>query len=353
MSDILFILKRREDFNELVHNTRGLSTGLLNSATFMVDMLNSDNITTEIEVAVDNNCIDRLVNLHKPTVVIIEALWVIPSKFALLSKLHPDVTWIIRLHSDMPFMALEGMSFEWIGDYLNHPNIVLAPNSPRMYKELQVYARSIHYNWPEDYLERKIVYLPNYYPIKPISKKLNKNKHWVDISCFGAVRPLKNHVMQAVAALEFAESLNKELRFHINIGRIEGGAHPALRNLQGMFEHLADKGHQLVGHNWMDRDAFVEVCSQMDIGMQVSFNETFNIVGADIISQGVPFVGSLDEIPWGSNYFMANPAESSSIVEALHRAYKWPRVNARLHTHNICSYSKKTRKIWAKYFKGY
>ena len=67
---ILFILKRREDYNPVAHSPKGLSTGLFNSASFMVSMLNDLGIEANIEVAIDNNCIDRLVNQHKPTHVI-------------------------------------------------------------------------------------------------------------------------------------------------------------------------------------------------------------------------------------------------------------------------------------------
>ena len=97
MSRVLFILKRREDFDAVTHSHIGLSTGLYNSAKFMDDMLTSNSITSNLEVAIDNNCIDRLVTKHKPTHVIIEALWVVPTKFSVLCKLHPDVTWIIRI----------------------------------------------------------------------------------------------------------------------------------------------------------------------------------------------------------------------------------------------------------------
>ena len=68
---ILFILKRREDYNAVTHSHIGLSTGLFNSASFMSDMLNKNGIESILEVAIDNNCIDRLLTLHQPTHVII------------------------------------------------------------------------------------------------------------------------------------------------------------------------------------------------------------------------------------------------------------------------------------------
>ena len=76
MTRVLFILKRREDYNAVLHSHVGLSTGLFNSASFVNDMLNHSGIDSELEVAIDNNCIDRLVTRHQPDYCIIEALWV-------------------------------------------------------------------------------------------------------------------------------------------------------------------------------------------------------------------------------------------------------------------------------------
>jgi hypothetical protein len=139
MTKLLFILKRREDYNPVKHSPLGLSTGLFNSASFVVNMLNSAGIEAAMEVAIDNNCIDRMVKQHQPTHVIIEALWVVPTKFSVLTKLHPNVKWIIRLHSEMPFMAGEGMSMDWLGEYINFPTIDIGINAPRMLSEIQTY----------------------------------------------------------------------------------------------------------------------------------------------------------------------------------------------------------------------
>ena len=207
---VLFILKRREDFNPVKHSPLGLSTGLFNSANFMNEMLDNAGIRSEIEVAIDNNCIDRLVNKHKPTHVIIEALWVVPSKFSVLTKLHPNVRWIVRLHSEMPFMAGEGMAMDWLGEYINFPQIDIGVNAPRMLNEIQAYLR-IKKSWTQRQVEKRVFYMPNYYPQDYVTKQFDREKYWVDVACFGAVRPLKNHMLQAVAALKFADRKSTRL----------------------------------------------------------------------------------------------------------------------------------------------
>ena len=132
MARILFILKRRPDFNQKIHNHVGISTGLFNSVKFMDTMLQEAGVESKMFVAIDNNCIDREVRAYKPTHVVVEALWVVPSKFVILSKLHPTVTWIVRLHSEMPFIASEGVAMDWLGDYARFPNIVIGVNAPKI-----------------------------------------------------------------------------------------------------------------------------------------------------------------------------------------------------------------------------
>jgi len=338
MKKVLFLLKRREDYSATMHLNIGLSTGLYNSAKFMNDMLVDAGIESTMVVVVDNNCIDREVTKYKPTHVIIEALWVTPAKFSVLQKLHPNVTWIIRLHSEMPFMAGEGIAMDWLGDYAKCKNVIIACNAPRMLREIQLYLGT-----------KKVIYLPNFYPQEYKYKKFNRKKQVIDVACFGAIRPLKNHLVQAFAAIEFAELIGKKLRFHVNAGRIEMQGQPAIHNLEGLFGQIYDRGHYLINHQWTPREQFLELCSEMDIGMQCNFSETFNIVGADLISQGVPLIGS-KEIPWATHFGNADPTNSKEIAHILYRTYNHPQVNVWMNQHNLKLYTNKTRKIWTKYF---
>ena len=344
---VIFILKRREDYNAITHSHIGLSTGLYNSANFMNEMLNSMHIESKLVVVPDNNHIDREVTKHKPTHVIIEALWVVPQKFNILKKLHPKVKWIIRLHSEMPFMAGEGMAMDWIGDYSEIDNVILGINAPRMYHEVKNYLK-IKNNWNEATSNEKVVYLPNYYPQQyKKTKKIDKNKDTIDIACFGAIRPLKNHLVQAFAAIEFADRIGKKLNFHVNAGRIEMNGSPVINNLKGLFQHLHGK-HELINHTWCPREQFLELCSTMDIGVQSSFSETFNIVGADLISQGVPLVGST-EIPWCSTLYTADPTDSRDIANKLERSYNWACANVFLNQGLLYDYCGTSATIWYKY----
>ena len=197
---ILFIAKRRYDYS---NQEKQQSTGLYNSIKFIEDILHTNNIDVNFEVAADNNSIDALLHKYKPLICVIEALWVVPTKITELTKLHPKVKFIIRLHSDTPFLATEGIAMNWVSDYLKIHNTIIAPNSPRLTKELKAVFNEYTDN---------IVYLPNYYPID-IKPKPYVDSDTINISCFGAIRPLKNHLIQAHAAIAFAKKLNKKLYF--------------------------------------------------------------------------------------------------------------------------------------------
>jgi hypothetical protein len=344
---ILFLLKRREDYSAEKHSKHGLSTGLYNSAKFVSDMLRTEGYKSNMEVAIDNNCIDRLVTQHKPDIVVIEALWVVPSKFDVLTKLHPKVKWIVRLHSEMPFMAGEGIAMGWLAGFLSYPQVSIGVNAPRMTDEIRTYARLLRV--PITSVEKRVVYLPNYYPQEMQRKKYKlKDDGYVDIGCFGAVRLLKNHLVQAFGALKFARRIDRKLRFHINAGRIEMQGDPVAHNLVGLFGSIADSGHQLVSHEWCPREDFLKVCASMDIGMQCNFSETFNIVGADFISQGVPLVGTA-EIPWSTCFGNADPNDSDDIGETLEQTHDWPQLNVWCNQRNLIGYTNKTKRVWTRF----
>lgn len=348
-SKILFCLKRREDYSSKVHTSDGLATGLYNSAQFVFNLLKNKKINVEFKVVVDANNIDREVSLYKPTHVIIEALWVTPAKFIELSKLHPSVTWIVRLHSEIPFIANEGMAMGWIGDYSNIPNVVIACNSDYSLRDIRNYLQ-IKNKWNKKTLEDKVIFLPNYYVMDFKGKRKKEKNDYIDIGCFGAVRPLKNHLTQALAAIDFAEKNNKKLRFHINDGRVEQKGEPVINNLKALFVHMSDRGHYMIMHDWLSREDFLNLCAEMDIGLQVSFSETFNIVGADMINAGTPLVAS-NELPWTIKEYCGNPVDIKNISKKIKQAYISPRLNVLLHKIALWYYTNKVKNVWLEQFK--
>jgi len=356
MRKVLFILKRREkpysgDYGgECNVQPEGMSTGLLNSATFVANMLAANGIPTKLVVVNDNNDIDREVHCYRPTDVIIEALWVVPEKFDVLFPLHKNVNWVIRLHSAMPFIANEGIAMRWILDYLKYRNVSVSFNDDRiMYEFIHLFELKYGRMFPA--VRRKILYQPNYFPQDFNAPHGIRGGEYINISCFGAIRPLKNQLAQAVAAILFARKINRKLVFHINGDRIEMKGSPVLHNIIDLFRHIQSQGHILVMNPWASHEQFVKLCSKMDIGMQVGFTETFNIIAADHLAGGTPIVVS-PEVEWASRLFKASPTDTADMVDKLMKAYKWPRFNVFTNRWGLMQFCERSKKIWLDQYKS-
>lgn len=302
---ILFIYKNRVD-------SYGIAIGLINSARFAANGLRKEGYEVKTAPVRDANDIDREVSRFRPTHVIVEALWVVPEKFDELIRLHPSVTWIVRIHSKTPFLAMEGMAMTWIFGYREvigrHPgHLVVATNALHLQEDLR-------------YLGIDPLYLPNIYC--PDDDRLfgwhlpwpfGKAKNCVDIGCFGAIRPLKNHLIQAISAIAYADHLGKKLRFHVNANRIEQHGNESLKNLRALS---ATGKMELIEHPWQPHEGFMGLVKSMDMGMQVSMSESFNIVVADFVSSNIPIVVSTD-VTWMPERAQADPNSTRSILATM------------------------------------
>jgi len=315
---ILFLLKKAYDYD----GTHATSNGLRSSTLFVVDMLLSEGRRAKLVEVVDANSIDAVVAQLRPEHVVLEALWVTPDKLAELQRLHSTVRWTIRVHSELPFLAQEGCAMEWL---LAYKNADLAFNSAQT-------ADDMHGVTPA-------IWLPNYYPLsKPRSEK-PVHQATLQVGCFGAIRPLKNQLIQAVAALQWAHKLHRPLKFHMNGERVEQRGSNNLKNIKALL------GDQLVLHPWLPRSEFLELVAEMDVCMQVSLSESFNIVSADAVSMGVPLVGS-SAIPWLTRRAQADAGRVDSIVEALERAN---RITVFMNHHALEDYLTHAKKEWLRY----
>lgn len=301
---VLFICKTRLDHY-------GNPIGLINSLQFIANFLLSKKIEAKLVSVIDANCIDKEVSEYKPTHVLIGAIWVTPEKLSELMALHKKVLWKVQIHSKTPFLAMEGTAIDYIKKYSklrNHNgSFPLAANSKELVGSL------------EKSLNIRLTYLPNiYYPCHTSNEV--PVPHWhnvVSIGCFGAIRPLKNHLIQAMAAISFANKIKKTLHFHINADRTEQAGNQVLKNLRALFH---GEQHLLIEHSWHTHASFLQLIKFMDLGMQVSLSESFNVVTADFIESNVPIVVSND-IEWMPQITQANPNSLESIEDRLHYIY--------------------------------
>lgn len=304
MSQVLFLCKENYSYG----SEKGTFHGLVNSAYFIANFLDDRHVDTAVKSVVDADEIDAIVQADNPRMVVIEALWVTPEKLTELVAMpeHQHRLWLVRVHSKSAFLAQEGIALDWIKSYPN--DVVICPNTCSMARDLRA-------------LGVDAMYLPNVYNPAPHQCGVYKGVREDDelhIGCFGALRPLKNHLNQAIGAIRFADGLGIKMFFHVNDtnGNVENAN--VLQNLEAAFHNTK---HELVTHSWASHSDFIELVKTMDMGLQVSLSESFNLIAADFVSNHVPIVVS-NEIDWLPHTCQVVPtADSSEIARMM--SYVW------------------------------
>lgn len=294
---ILFLLKKAFSYGY-----GGVKSGLSESANLTsAELTRVFDVECKVSLCVDGDSIDKELFDYKPDICIIEALWVTPDKLREVQRLHPSVKFYVRSHSEIPFLATEGIAIDWIKEYVSIPNVYNAFNS---FTTCNDFKQLLHHNTE---------YLPNIFT-KIIPKNISLSKHLsnffrnkitrrhIHIGCFGAIRPMKNQLIQAIAAIRYGDDNDKIIHFHINGGRIEQGGDCAIKNIRAAFKGTK---HKLIEHGWLPRIGFLFLIKNMDIGLQMSYSESFNIVAADFAFMEVPIIVS-EAIRWMPNGIKAD-----------------------------------------------
>lgn len=240
--------------------------------------------------------VECAINQHRPSKVVFEALWVNASDIGKLRVKFPKVRFYVHIHSNIPFLAIEAFAIQKIKDYQHHGAKIIFN------------CKRAHLAFPDS------LYLPNIYSVdyEPIIERQETDT--LDIVCAGSIRPMKNHLIQAMAALKYAEKFGKKLRFHVNMKRSEGGDE-IKTNLMSLFTGE----NKLVAIPWLEHKKFIQYLQGMDFGLQVSMTESFNIVAADYVAAGIPMVVS-EEIEWAaSNCKVFDSGSVQSIYSAMLR----------------------------------
>lgn len=338
--DILFLLKKANLYGGY---TTTKNSGLHNAVNILKsELIRKFDAAIELELCVDANEIDKFVTKYKPSYCIIEALWVTPKKMAEITKLHKNVLFITRIHSRIPFLSQEGNAIGWLKEINKFNNSYVSFNNKETNDDFEklgitgaIYLPNVykHIKWVPDAFER----------LRDWNKK-NHIGHTVDISSFGSIRPLKNQLIQAVAAMEFANNHDKKLRFHINSTRLEQNGDPILKNLRSLF---VETHHELIEHPWLEPKDFNALIKKMDVGMQVSFSESFNIVTADTVYNLIPVVVSPD-ISWVCEESKVRDVNSTCEIAAkLENVIKYTKRNVENNLVDLDKYNKHALRDWA------
>lgn len=356
MSDLKLLFLLKKNLESGGYSSKVKCSGLYNSASILAEQLRDDlGVETALEIVIDGNAIDKQLAAYKPDLAIIEAIWVTPEKIKELVQLHKKVVFVIRIHSEVPFLSNEGMAITWIKEYAKIPRTIVALNSDDTYRSFKALKQIKRVNYLPNIYDRIVAerihrrtYLRQMAQYMLFPRRISSlNQAVVDIGCFGAIRPVKNQLIQAFAAIGFANRFGVKLRFHINSTRTEQGGESILKNLRALFN---ESEHELVEHPWMERQAFLKLVKKMDLGLQVSFNESFNIVAADFVSQGVPVVVS-PAIKWMPEQLYANPVDTDSIDIKIEQCFLYRYFFKYSQYFALHGYNKRAMKEWKKFLK--
>jgi hypothetical protein len=164
------------------------------------------------------------------------------------------------------------------------------------------------------------------------------------IGAFGATRVLKNLLTSAGAALEIANARRADLEFWISSGRSEG-AGSVVEAVRQMLNSLPSV--KLVENGWQTWPQFRQTVRHMHLLLQPSYTESFNVVTADGVAEGVPSVVS-EAIDWAPRSWKApvDDANAMALVGLRLLASRWARRQglAALKTHN-----RRALEAWAEF----
>lgn len=272
---------------------KGIShIGLGVSASLNIGVLKQNNIPSTIIPSRHNiDIVDGIREYNKTnsqclTHVIISAPWLSTKDLRAMATHFSNIKFAVLSHSNVGFLQADPNGTRLLREGLalsqELPNFTIAGNSKKFV------------DWMETAYGVPVVLLPNMYPI------IGETKPWlgedpIRIGVFGAVRPQKNVLTAAAGAVAISRLLDRPVELWINSGREEGGVGTLLNALRQLTMNVP--GFEVKHSPWAPWDKFKEVVRSMDLLIQISYTESFNMVTADGISVGVPSVVS-DAIDW-------------------------------------------------------
>ncbi len=227
--------------------------------------------------------------------VVVSAPWIPTGEYQRLVTQFPETQFAVNCHSNVGFLQADTNGIKLV----------------RQAMELELGVSSFHLagnsdkfcRWVRSAFASPCAYLPNLYYLDPVA--LPHRPVYcggtLRIGAFGATRPLKNFMSAAGAALDICRTLKVKLDLWISSGRIEGGDRYA-RPLHAMLDRVP--GVRIIENGWESWPNFRKTVGHMHLLIQPSYTESFNMVTADGVAEGVPSVVS-EAIAWAPAHWKA------------------------------------------------
>lgn len=237
-------------------------------------------------------------------VIVSAPSWIQPQDFYELSIDYSNVQFVQLNHSGAAYLSIDKFGIRNIREVAAYQqmthNIRVAANNERV-------AKFISQSMGVDAL-----YLPNLYDTETFVNPFTPHRvgDVLRIGSFGASRPWKNQLCAAEAAVMIGRALGCDIELFVNSKRPDGG--------ERMIESREELFHDLPGMKikyvpWASWPQFRDISATMNLLIQPSFDETFNVCTADGIAEGVPSV-TTSALEWTPTSWWAHAEDPHDIM---------------------------------------
>jgi hypothetical protein len=269
--------------------------------------------------------------------VVISAPWIQTTDLARMCAEFKETQFAVTCHSNLGFLQADPSAMRLLREGLElrrtNWNFQMAANSRRLA------------NWAHAAYGIPCALLPNLYHLDAANPK---RERWsggtLRIGVFGAMRILKNLMTAAGAALEIANAKRADLEFWISSGRSEGAGSvlDAVRQMLNGLPHV-----KLVENGWQPWPQFRRTVRHMHLLMQPSYTESFNVVTADGVAEGVPSVVS-EAIDWAPDNWKA-PVDDAHAMARVGQGLLTSRWAQRQGWNALKAHNKRALAAWSEF----
>jgi hypothetical protein len=290
----------------------GLGVAAINTAK----VLRGAAIQTDVWPIISANDLRARLKAAPADDVMISAPWIPTLEMHALSNDFPRTRFTVNCHSNVGFLQADRNGMRLVRELMElemaTANVHLAGNSRRFC------------DWVRSAFGASCAYLPNLYYLdgEPPVPHQPFCGGTLRVGIFGATRPLKNLMSAAAAALEIARNLRAPLELWLSAGRAEGGGDGILAAVREMLNGLPNVTLRMNG--WQTWPSFRKTVGCMHLLLQPSYTESFNMVTADGIAEGVASVVS-NAIDWAPHDWKANVDDVLDIARVGRRLLHDPR----------------------------
>lgn len=293
----------------------GLGVAAINTAK----VLQRDGINTEVWPILSASDLTARLAASPADQVIISAPWIATAQLQELCISFPGTTFAVNCHSNVGFLQADRNGVRLLREAMElemgTANFHLAGNCTRFCE------------WVRQAFSAPCAYLPNLYFLEEsctFPERVSAGGT-LRVGIFGATRPLKNLMTAAGAALEISRNLRVPLELWMSAGRAEGGGESVMAAVQEMLSDLPQV--KVVQNGWQPWPKFRRVVAHMHLLLQPSYTESFNMVTADGIAEGVPSVVS-GAIDWAPEHWKADVDDALDIARIGRQLLRDPRAAA-------------------------